>query len=59
MCYFIILNFHNSNYLTETNLCKNLFSLQIICSFCKPCYGLTKIELLAKFVMGLLRWSFL
>ena len=43
----------------EINLCKNLFSLERFCSFCKPCYGLTKIELLAKFVMGLLRWSFL
>ena len=43
----------NSNYLSEINLCKNLFSLERFCSFCKPCNGLNKIEILEKLVMDL------
>ena len=44
----------NSNYLIKINLCKNLFSLERFAAFGDP-----KIELLAKFVMELLKWSFL
>ena len=39
----------NSDYLIEINFCKDLISLETFCSFCKPCYGLTNIELLTKF----------
>ena len=50
---------YNFNCLTEINLCKHLVSLERFCSFSKSFNGLNKTELLAKFVMRLLRWRFL
>ena len=40
----------NCNYLIEIDLCKNLFSLEKIFSFFKPCYRLAKLELFTEIV---------